>query len=253
MDATDDIIAKIKKAIRLANRTTSEGERDTAMRLARNLAEKNGVAFEDIRADDADTAKAVKVDDEEKKWINGSEVGHVCYILREHFGVVVMFNQYGRNGKKTISWFGSRLNIDIARHVWHILMRESQKAWAKERGRLATAWLEVENRVRIQYGMIPMSHAKIPHKKRGAFMQGFFWAINKKLTEHPLRNDVDSDRKAAVKKFENFKANNTVKDARKRKTAQDTEAILNGMRKGNKVNLNRPCEGSTTSPLALTA
>ena len=33
----DEVIAKIKKAVRLANKTTSEGERDTALRLARRL------------------------------------------------------------------------------------------------------------------------------------------------------------------------------------------------------------------------
>lgn len=253
MDTTDAIIDKIKKAIRLANRTTSEGERDTAMRLAKNLADRNGIAFEDIKAGESDAAKAVKVDDETKKWINGSKVGHVCYILREHFGVVVMFNQYGRNGKKTISWFGSRLNIDIAKHVWHILMRESEKAWAVERGRLAVKWLEVENRVRLMYGMIPMRNAKIPRNKKTAFMQGFFWAINQKLKEHPLRNDLEADKEAAKRKFEEFKESNEVKSAKNRKAKADYESIASGISAGSKINLNRPCEGNATSPLALTA
>lgn len=252
MDATDAIIDRIKKAIRLANRTTSEGERDTAMRLARNLAEKNGIAFEDIKAGESDAAKAVKVDDETKKWINGSEVEHVCYILREHFGVVVMFNRYG-TGKMTISWFGSRLNIDIAKHVWHILMRESAKAWAVERGRLATAWLEAENRLRLMYGMIPMRNAKIPRNKKTAFMQGFFWAINQKLKEYPLRNDLEADKEAAKRKFEEFKESNEVKSAKNRKAKADYESMAKGINAGNKINLNRPCEGSMTSPLALTA
>ena len=58
----DEVIAKIKKAIRLANKTTSEGERDTALRLARRLAEKNGVAFDEV-AEEASADRAVKVDD----------------------------------------------------------------------------------------------------------------------------------------------------------------------------------------------
>lgn len=44
-DNIDGIIERIKKAVRLANKTTEAGERETAMRLAKNLAEKNGIAF----------------------------------------------------------------------------------------------------------------------------------------------------------------------------------------------------------------
>ena len=45
MDAIDKIIERIKKAVRLANKTTESGERETALRLARNLAEKNDIAL----------------------------------------------------------------------------------------------------------------------------------------------------------------------------------------------------------------
>ena len=57
-DNIDGIIERIKKAVRLANKTTEAGERETAMRLAKNLAEKNGIAFAEIAVDEESVCKA---------------------------------------------------------------------------------------------------------------------------------------------------------------------------------------------------
>lgn len=57
-DNIDGIIERIKKAVRLANKTTEAGERETAMRLAKNLAEKNGIAFDEIAVDEESVCKA---------------------------------------------------------------------------------------------------------------------------------------------------------------------------------------------------
>lgn len=242
---TDDVIEKIKKAIRLARKTTEEGERETAMRLAKSLAEKNGIAFETLEVSESE-AKAVKVDDTKKVWANGSDVGHICFILHEHFGVVVIMNRYGTGGKCTLSWFGCSLNIEIAKHVWHILRRESNKAWNEKKVELEAEFKKnLKELRRDSWYPLPQSAYKRKYNK-GAFMKGFFFAIHKTLTEHPLRNDLDqfaAEKKAAEKKFEDFKAQNEVKNAKNRKTADDSSSIIAGLNAGKKVNLSIPCEG----------
>lgn len=246
-DPADSVIAKIKKAIRLANGTNSEGERDTALRLARSLAEKNGLAFEDIEASPLE-AKAVHIEDGENEahWIKGSEIGLACFILRKHFGVIVLVHEVKRRVeyadergdtytkikacKGHYSWFGSRLNIDIARHVNHILLRESRSAWRK-------------------------AQKEFPGLKRQSFMQGFFFVIDRKLTERPLRNDTENlvaEKKAAEKRLEEFKMNNGgVRDSQKRRTERDTDALALGAHAAKNINLARPCSNESSNRFAL--
>lgn len=235
-DAADSVIEKIKKAIRLAKRTTEAGERETAMRLAKSLAERNGLAFAEVEADSAADA-AVKVDDPKGSPKTGCEVGFTCAIIHEHFGVVTMTNRWS-NGKESISWFGSRLNIDIARHVRHILIRESRKAWGK---------------VKDRYGEFGVGGRKY----KESFMRGFFCEIYAKLAANPLRNDLDAlaaEKRAADRKFEEFKAAHEAKIREKRKSPKtelnDTMLTL-GMDAGRRVNLARPCEGAAEERLAI--
>ena len=229
-DPTDAVLEKIKKAVRLANRTTSDAERDTAMRLARNLASKNGLALEDVAVTQAD-AYAVQVDDTgSERRMNGIEYGLACGIIRLHFGVVVLTNKLS-SGKAYFSWFGSRLNIDIARHIHHILVRESRSAY---------------NRAKKEIGDL----VKI---KRADYMNGFFYAVDRKLTEHPLRNDREqfhAEQKEAERKFEEFSMRNKVKKSRRREV-KDASSIIIGMNDGKRVGLARPCERTGASPLAI--
>lgn len=222
----DSVIERIKKAVRLARGTSEAGERETALRLARNLAERNGLAFADVEAESlADTA--VSVTDPKGKKVGGCEAGFASAVIREHFGVIIMSNIWG-DGKASYTWFGTRLNIDIARHVYHILIRESRKAWR-----------EVKNR----YGAFGVSGRK--HKD--SFMRGFFATIWQKLAENPLRNDREAftaEKKAAERKFEEFRANNNVKMTKKNSPKDTSPVMINlGMDAGSKVNLARPCEG----------
>lgn len=256
MDATDAIIEKIKKAIRLANRTSSEGERDNAIRLAKRIANANGIAFEDIKVSESQTAEAIKEDDESVTIMAGSEIKWICYILREHFGVIVMFNRLKRQSQYArLSWFGSRLNIDIAKYVWHILRRESLKAWQCAR----VDMIKRKRAMRDKYSGTPVYEilAKddlVPKSKKGAFIDGFFIAIDQKLTEHPLRNDLEEAKKKAEKKFEDFRNTHNVKDSKvKRNNDSDPHLWQMGMNAGNKVNLSRPCESAAMDRLAITA
>ena len=230
----DDVIAKIKKAVRLANKTTSEGERDTALRLARRLAENNGVAFDEV-AEEASVDKAVKVDDEEFKTTPGSEFGHACFIIRTHFGVIIMRSVSRAVGlhKSRLSWIGSRLNIDIAKHVYHILIRESRRAFREASKATGSVGVKLS---------------------REAFMRGFFWALHNKLTKNPLRNDLDLSIKEAERKLLSYQQEgHSVKESRQRNAKlQDIAALCKGMDAGNAVNLARPCEGqATASPFML--
>lgn len=230
----DEVISKIKKAVRLANKTTSEGERDTALRLARRLAENNGVAFDEV-AEEASADKAVKVDDEEFKTTPGSEFGHACFIIRTHFGVIIMRSVSRAVGlhKSRLSWIGSRLNIDIAKHVYHILIRESRRAFREASKATDSVGVRIN---------------------RETFMRGFFWALHNKLTENPLRNDLDLSIKEAERKLLSYQQEgHSVKESRQRNgKLKDVAALAKGFAAGNAVNLARPCEGqATASPFML--
>ena len=89
-DNIDGIIERIKKAVRLANKTTGAGERETAMRLAKNLAEKNGIAFDEIAVDEESVGKAQRAQDKDWKATDRVVDGRICQVLRAHFGVVCM-------------------------------------------------------------------------------------------------------------------------------------------------------------------
>ena len=228
MNNIDNIIERIKKAVRLANKTTEAGERDTAMRLARQLAERNGVAFEDILENNHDAGRQVQ---ESSEWEHGHGVidGHACVIIRNHFGVVVMLHARGVMRKYT--YFGNSLNIGIAKYVNEILHREAQKAWR-----------EVKKETEWELGF---------EVDKKSFMRGWFFRIHKKLTEHPIRNDLDqfeAERKAAEEQFKRYSDDHNVRNsniAGAGKRADDA-SLYHGSMLADRVSLNRPCEAGGT-------
>lgn len=228
MDNIDNIIERIKKAVRLANKTPEAGERDTAMRLARQLAERNGVAFEEILNDNHDSGRQVH---ESSDWGYGHGVidGHACVILRQHFGVVVMLHTKGVMRKYT--YFGSSLNIGIAKYVNEILHREAQKAWR-----------EVKKATEFELGF---------EVDKKSFMRGWFFRIHKKLTEHPIRNDLEqfeAERKAAEDQFKKYSEKNNVRLSNIAGTGKnnDDASLYHGFMMADRVSLNRPCEAGGT-------
>lgn len=220
----DSIIDKIKKAVRLANRTTSAGERETAMRLARNLAERHGVSFDEVVEKSAVQEDRAVVDTSDNySTISGSEHGLACFIIHTHFGVVMMKWKGERAWSAKMVWIGSRLNIGVARYVYHILIRESRRAWREA--------------------------SKKGVKDRFSFMRGFYFAIHEKLTRSPLRNDLESSRKCAEAKALSFiddlkKKGIETASSKAPKQASDAGSITMGFTAGNSVNLSRPCEGT---------
>ena len=239
----DEVIEKIKKAVRLANKTTEQGEKDTAMRLAKQLADKHGIALDSLEIGE-NQSKAVKMEDSEQGWYSGSEIGPICYIIREHFGVIVMLCVCG-NGKHSLTWFGNRLNIEISKFVFHILRRESLKAWEEHR---KVTKLKIESlRKRVLNYRLPVSEDLLkPKFDKNSFMQGFFYAINEKLKKNPLRNDIAEAKREAERKLDEYRADHNVQDKSKKGADLDTESVMRGVSAGSKVNLSRPCEGRET-------
>lgn len=259
----DSVMEKIRKAVRLANRTSEDGERETALRLARGLAERNGISFEDVSVGECDAARAVHERDEAERTVSGVEFGHACFILHEHFAVIVMSSQRrGSAARKRLSWFGSRLNIEIAKHVFHILIRESRKAY-REANRSAREEIDALARRLLDFDMGAdgarrpaaswrASDGYAPKVDRKSFMSGFFYAVSKRLAESPIRNDVAADRAAAERKFADYRSEHAVRDSAVRTGRNlDTAAVAQGFSAGRRVSLVRPCEGNAASPLAI--
>lgn len=217
MTDIDITIEKIKKAVRLANKTTEQGERETALRLARRLAETKGIAFDDIVVEREEASARREEDDDYTRW-HGSVSGWAIITLRNHFGVVVMtWKRRCDIGKVRMTWFGSALNIDIARYCYDVLVRECERAWRKVKG----------------MGL-----------KKEQFVRGWFYAIDRKLTEHPLRNDAEqfeAERREAERKFKEATENENVKENKIRNASADDNALTMGYQMGKGISLNRPC------------
>ena len=239
MDAIDKIIERIKKAVRLANKTTESGERETAMRLARNLAEKNGIAFSEVEADAVVVDRAKQVEEDGFQSYDAIVDGRICGIIRVHFAVVTMLyiRHIGTTRKVKRTYFGSSLNIEIAKYVADILRREAQKAWRNVKRMEANGTLGFK-------------------LKRADYMAGFFWKIHKRLTEHPIRNDLDqrdAESKKAEELFEKYRQNNEVKDAKTRGGGAnaDNASLYSGFMAADKISLNRPCGNGMPSAGAI--
>lgn len=230
----DEVIAKIKKAVRLANKTTEAGERETAMRLARNLAEKNGIAFDEIEIEREAVDAAHHEEEDELKSMDLAVDGRICGVLRNHFAVVMMMHLYKTRRKVRYTYFGSRLNIDIAKYVADILRREAKKAWR-----------DAKKDVQCGIFNVPL--------KRADFMAGFFFRIHRKLEENPIRNDRDqvaAESKKAEELFNRYKESNEVNET-KPKMGNNMASCILGFDSAARVSLNRPCGNGMPSAGAI--
>lgn len=223
-DNIDGIIERIKKAVRLANKTTEAGERETAMRLAKNLAEKNGIAFDEIAVDEESVGKAQRAQDEDWKATDMVVDGRICQVLREHFGVVCMMMMIRRaTNKRKFTYFGPMVNIEIAKYAADILRREACRAWRDVK--------KAEKDGTLGFKL-----------RRTDYMEGFFLKINKKLEDHPMRNDIsEASQKAEAefKKYEQEQGN--VKEYKQRVVKDDAASLYHGYMSADRVSLNRPC------------
>ena len=226
----EGIIAKIKKAIRLAQKAGTEGERVAAERAAHRLAESNGIDISTLKIGDSE-AKAVMKDDGDKLRHYGAESGFAYQLIRKHFGVIVMEwrDKNSTSSIRRVTFFGVNINIEIAKYVYVILMREFHKDYKEVKG----------------WGL-----------DKRSFMTGWFMQIDKKLTDYPLRNDRDqfeAEKEAAERKFKEYQSKtDNIKMRTINRSNKDAESLYRGFRSAEKVNLSRPCEGqASASPFAL--
>ena len=226
----EGIIAKIKKAMRLAQKAGTEGERVAAERAANRLAESNGIDISTLKIGDSE-AKAVMRDDGDKLRHYGAESGFAYQLIRKHFGVIVMEwrDRNSRSSIRRVTFFGVNINIEIAKYVYVILMREFHKDYKEVKG----------------WGL-----------DKRSFMTGWFMQIDKKLTDHPLRNDRDqfeAEKEAAERKFKEYQSKtDNIKMRTINRSSRDAESLYRGFRSAEKVNLSRPCEGqASASPFSL--
>lgn len=226
MDSSmDKAIAQIKKVLRLARGTSEAGERAAAEATAKRLAERHGIRLDTL--DETDDVKNTMTRDETPHSFH-VEDGMACGLIRKHFAVVCMVERLSRTVRYV--WFGNALNIDVARHVQHIVTREARRAYRDYR-------------------------RTNPRAVRSAYMQGWFAAIDRTLTLNPLRNDIDqmrSESRQAEAAFlewrrEAEKGGQTVDtvDTSKNQRRPNADELVAGLRAGLAVNLSRPVGGKT--------
>lgn len=228
MDSAEAIIEKIKKCLRLANKAGTEGERVAAEAAARRMAYANGINLSEVDAQGENIGKAVEVKGDKDYIRYGCQVGFAVDIIRRHFGVVIVQIQWKRKSRMQFVFLGVNINIEIAKYVYDILIREFNKAFREAKG----------------WGL-----------DKKSFASGWFRKIDMKLTEHPIRNDLEQfqqEKAAAEDKFKEYKSRNNVQNHVNKTSNKDAEALYRGFMAADSVSLNRPCDGrASASPFAL--
>ena len=250
-DRQDEVIEKIKKAMRLARKAGTDGERAAAEAAAKRLADAHGISLASVEVTECD-AKAVRVDGEKDWTRTGKECHYAAIILRKHFGVIVI--QHFRRGsrKMKLDLIGSRLNIAVAEYVYEILWRESLRAWHTAHRAVKAEYDNMLLANGLQHERDWAGRRKRPVLlKKDSFMSGWYARIDEKLTAHPLRNDMaqlEAEKKAAE---DLLKRQQGVKNKDVRSDKSDAESAAKGYAEADKVNLSRPCEGRGRSPLQV--
>jgi len=230
-----EIIEKIKKALRLARKAGTDGERVAAENAARRMAENNGIALENVTVEDEGVDKTGAGDTGKWTTVTGCEVGFAGVMLWEHFGVKLVTQVSREKGKSRYQYtfFGTRINIEVAKYAFDIMLRESRRAWEEVK-----TWRGVE-------GM-----------DKQVFMRGWFCVIHEKLLAHPIRNDAAqfaAEKAKTEKDYEAFKKDIGVKSRKPKMRNEDKITAANrynaleaGMNVAGRVSLNRPCGGTPT-------
>lgn len=251
-DRQDEVIEKIKKAMRLARKAGTDGERAAAEAAAKRLADAHGISLASVEVTECD-AKAVRIDGDADRWTRtGKECHYAGMILRKHFGVIVI--QHFRRGsrKMRLDFIGSRLNIAVAEYVYEILWRESLRAWGEAHKAVVKEYDAIMEANGVEHRRDWAGRRQRPVLlKKDSFMCGWFARIDEKLTAHPLRNDMaqlEAEKKAAE---DLLKRQQGVKNKDVRSDKSDAESAAKGYAEADKVNLSRPCEGRGRSPLQV--
>lgn len=223
----DEVVERIRKALRLARKAATDGEREAAMNAAKRMAQNAGIDLSEVEADGvSDGGKLITVHGR-KVDIDAVETQLAAWIISRHFSIAVAFERMRRGGVKVL-WIGNSINIGVAQYAWDIMLRESEKSFSEISANAKNAALD-----------------------RGLFMRGFFFSIDSILTEHPLRNDIEqaeAERNAAQNALEKRKADDSMemKGTADKGEGKDADALIKGLREGAKVRLNRPMGSRAT-------
>ena len=242
MNSQDEIIEKIRNIVRLARRAGTDGERVAAENAAKRLADKHGIALETLEETAAEIVTDAFVDDGFKT-VPYMELGYITNILREHFGIILI--QERRADRKTrLTWVGTAINVDIAKHVYVVLLRACRKDWGEvriaKRNAKATA-ITSRTTSADRHALVQLRNLS-----QKSFYDGWFTSIHRKLAANPLRNDLEqfaAEKKAAEKKLQEMKEQKNLME-HKRSSAQNRVDRLSselGLAAGSRINLNRPC------------
>ena len=256
----EEVVERIRKCIRLANRGATEGERSAARERARALAAKSGIAIEGL---DEDAPMPVRVEDEKDHTRTGIEQTLALQTIERHFGVSYFWSRpVGDSRHQRVVWVGERCNVPVARQIYVVATRAARRAWedrrkkdreeAKEYRRLRRRWRQV------CFGSFPLPPPRLATTgpdARKRFMIGFFASIGRTLEARPLRNDRDrlaAERAAALAKIDEMRINGNVVDVKNNTGRSNPFAELAGYEEGRKVSLNRPVSGAArATPLLL--
>ena len=124
------IAAKIKKLLRM-KRGGTQSEIDTALKLAKELAQKHGLDLGSINPDD-DEKRASDYRQEVIAARLAPESRYASRIIREYFGVEVVFKSY--EGRMAI--IGRGWEVEIAVYVFRFCRAAFLRSWDKADGRL---------------------------------------------------------------------------------------------------------------------
>lgn len=241
---TDEIINRIRSIVRLARRAGTDGERVAAENAAKRLADKHGIALDTIEVTDADaTAKAFE--DESVSTAPSTEMGFITHILRKHFGIIVIQARIPGAQKAKLTWIGTAINVDIAKHVYTVLLRACRKDWGEariEKRRARDTAIDWRTPYAERRAIV-----KLRNLKQMDFYNGWFAMIDKKLTENPLRNDTEqfeTEKRAAEQKLNEIREKERINEKRHNKRDYDPTSLALGIAAGSQMNLNRPCESN---------
>lgn len=231
MNATDDIVEKIKKLLRLA-RSSNPHEAQLAMERAMQLAREHEIAIEGLNPDDAAREKTVTHRDSEEHVRISYDKEYAVRICCRFFHVeavwvkiIIRRDGWPQLGTK-ITFVGRRSDLEIALYVYHFLQHNFSFCWRKHRGRF---------------------------RNRRAFVDGMFHGIYSRLREaEPPRDTKGTE--LVVRELETYIAAIMGETTKGEYTEPDhnAHAARNaGWMAGRETSIRTPLNASAETTLAL--
>lgn len=156
--ASDDIVAKIKKLLRMKKGCTTF-ETETALKLAHEIAIKYGLDIYKINPDEQSRCLIEHANIQDLKRVQ-IECKLAAMIINSFFNIRTLLSQ--RYESSVIIFIGTKSDIEIARYIYTFIIRSFRYQWNHNRGRL---------------------------RNRNAFLQGMYLGLCSKLRAQMPRTD----------------------------------------------------------------